>query len=68
LKTWELTGKGYEVANAILHKFMSTTESLEDIAQSFGLSTDEARVIIMMAEAGGIVRVGEDTEDDNGVE
>lgn len=68
MKTWELTDKGYEVANAILHRFMTTTDDLEIIAESFGMTKDEARILIMMAEAGGVVRVGADDEDDNGVE
>lgn len=60
MQTWEITDKGLEVANAILTRFTTTTDELEDIAKDYGLNLDEARVLIMIAEAGGIVRVGDD--------
>lgn len=62
LDTWEITDKGLEVANAILARFVTTTDDIELIARDFGLTAEEARVIIMIAEAGGIVNVGSDDE------
>lgn len=59
MQTWEITEKGFEVANAILDRFKNSTDDIEVIAKDFGLNTDEARVLIMIAEAGGVVAVGE---------
>lgn len=63
MDTWEITEKGLEVANAILHRFASSTDDIAIIAREFGLTADEARVVIMIAEAGGVVRVGSDDDE-----
>lgn len=54
-ETWLVTQKGYDMANRLLEKFASTDLTIEEIALSEGLTADEARVLIVLVEAGGLV-------------
>lgn len=51
-ETWQITPKGLQVAQDILKRFTNSTTPLEEIAADYGLSVDEARVLMFIAEQG----------------
>lgn len=63
-ETWLVTQKGYDMANRLLDKFSTTDLTIAEIAESEGLSEAEARVLIMLVEAGGLVVTDFDEEED----
>lgn len=63
-QTWAITPKGYDLAVRIQARFLNTLDPIETIAADEGLTVDEARVLMMIVDRGGVVTTEFDEDDD----
>ena len=60
---YRITTKGWEIATDIHRRFTTTDESIESIAESYGLTPEHIQVFMYLAYNGGSVVVEDDESD-----
>lgn len=59
---WQVTEKGYAIAQYILDRFHNTLDPLDEIAADAGLTTEEAQMLMIMVENGGLMIIDEEED------